>query len=69
MSRNSQFLLNEVVLINKAVSIAGLSDLAITVLIKRCSAKLRQTYFSEIVNADYLKPLGYLNSVIDIIYK
>lgn len=65
---NNDFLINEMTLINKAVEIASLSDLAIVELIRRCSVTLRLKYYSEIVRGDYLKPLGYLNYIINQIY-
>lgn len=65
---NSRFLINEMYLIQKAVTIHKLSDLAIKELINKCSKQLRAVYFWNIVKGDWIKPLGYLNSVINAIY-
>ena len=40
-------------------------DKRICEIIKRVAGTLRARYYQEIVRGDFIKPLGYINSVID----
>ena len=65
MNDNSMFLINEMLLINKAVAIKGFSSLMICEIIRQAGHTLRAKYYNDIIKGDFVKPLGYINSLID----
>jgi len=58
---NSQYLINEMCLIDKCVKYNRLDDILVVELIRRFGAVLRRDYFLEIATGNIFKALGYLN--------